>query len=95
LGVLNSSVFEFMARTVLTTNHVSSGMLKRVPYPNLSDDLLEKMSVVVDKILADPSDSSMLALIDDLVAEAYDLSPDELGVAQEAVNPDGQLVMEL
>ena len=37
----------------------------------------------------------MLALIDDLVAEAYDLSPDELGVAQEAVNPDGQLVMEL
>lgn len=95
LGVMNSSVFEFMARTVLTTNHVSSGMLKRVPYPNLSDELIEEMTVAVDKILADPFDSSTLALVDSLVAEAYDLSSEELAIAQEAVSPDGQLVMEL
>lgn len=95
LGVMNSSVFEFMARTVLSTNHVSSGMLKRVPYPNLSDELIEKMAVAVDKVLADPFDRLALSLIDDLVAEAYGLSPEELNVAQDAVNPDGQLVMEL
>ena len=59
LGVMNSSIFEFMARTVLTTNHVSAGMLKRVPYPNLNGSILDELASAVDKVLVDPFDASI------------------------------------
>lgn len=94
LGVMNSSIFEFMARTVLTTNHVSAGMLKRVPYPNLNGSILDELASAVDKVLVDPFDASILKYIDALVADAYGLSAGELDIAQNAVSVNEQLEME-
>ncbi|MGR1083197.1 N-6 DNA methylase [Olegusella massiliensis] len=77
LGVLNSSTFEFMARSVLTTNHVSVGTLRRVPYPHMTDSQVDAIAGAVDELLQTPSKVSVYRKIDDLVAECYGLTKEE------------------
>ena len=95
LGVLNSSVFEFVARSMLTTNHVSAGTLKRMPFPHLDSVLASRISVEVDAILTHPHDVATKQRIDELVSFAYGLTDEELLVAQNAVHAVNQLVLEL
>lgn len=95
LGVLNSSVFEFMARTVLTTNHVSAGMLKRLPFPEMSDEGVKRLSASVNDVLGNPYDVAALELVDKLVADAYGLTTEELEIARRSIKSSSQLTMEI
>lgn len=91
LGVMNSSIFEFMSRTVLTTNHVSSGMLKRIPFPEMNAQVIEELSELVEMALENTENSDVIQRIESLVALAYDISIDELEMIQTRVgfNPQG------
>lgn len=82
LGVLNSSIFEFIGRSVLTTNHVSVGSLKRFPYPRLSDSQIEAIAMIVDEVLQNRTNVKAYREIDKLVAKCYGLTEDEYNVLQ-------------
>lgn len=72
LAIMNSMIFEYQARSMLVSNHVSAGIVKqiRVPRPSVDMDIIE----LVDKQLAgeDVEDAIELA-----VAHLYNLSADE------------------
>ena len=95
LGIMNSTVFEFMARTVLTTNHVSSGTLKRLPFPVMSEKTIAALAAAVDMALESPLDSRILEHIDQLVANAYSLSQEDLETARYSIKGNDQLAMKL
>ena len=73
LGVLNSSIFEFLAKTVMTTNHVSAGTLKRIPFPAIKDEEAKTVSHLVDKLLSNPDDEELRLMVDCIVGKAYQL----------------------
>lgn len=77
LGILNSRVFEFMAGPILTTNHVSSGSIKRLPYPALNQKDAERLAELVDKMLESDGDMNVYDAIDLLVAKVYGLNENE------------------
>lgn len=85
LGVLNSEVFELIARTVLTTNHVSAGSLRRLPFPSMSHEQVGVLADAVDKVLAEPSDAELLLNVERLVAEAFNLTDNEFEIVRNAV----------
>ena len=72
LAIMNSMIFEYQARSMLVSNHVSAGIVKqiRVPRPSVDMNIIE----LVDKQLAgqDVEDAIELA-----VAHLYNLSADE------------------
>lgn len=72
LAIMNSMIFEYQARSMLVSNHVSAGIVKqiRVPRPSVDMNIIE----LVDKQLAgqDVEDAIELA-----VAHLYNLSVDE------------------
>lgn len=65
LGVMNSTVFEFMLRSHLATGHISLSALRKVPVPSLES--LEA-DVGLQNIVADVMSGSVDA---ELVADAY------------------------
>lgn len=71
LAIMNSMIFEYQARSMLVSNHVASGIVKRihVPWPRVDKNIIE----LVDKQLAgqDVEDAIELA-----VAHLYNLSAD-------------------
>ena len=81
LAIMNSMIFEYQARSMLVSNHVSAGIVKqiRVPRPCVDMNIVE----LVDKQLAgqDVEDSIELA-----VAHLYNLSVNEYEII---VNPHG------
>lgn len=72
LAIMNSMIFEYQARSMLVSNHVSAGIVKqiRVPRPSVDMNIIE----LVDKQLAgqDVEDAIELA-----VAHLYNLSADD------------------
>lgn len=86
LGILNSRTFEFVARTVLTTNHVSAGALKRMPFPKLCNKKVSDLAERVDAILRNPDDYGLYEDIDRLVAQCYGLNDEEIDVINRNVN---------
>lgn len=85
LGILNSRLFEFMARTVLTTNHVSAGSIKQLPYPEINEEDEAHLAQLVDSMLNAPNMESYDA-IDKFVADVYGLEPQEYKIVKERIN---------
>lgn len=77
LGVVNSYVFEFMARSRLVTNHVPSGVLRKIPIPLYTLNLCKKIAKVVTQCLANPSDQKTELILECMVGRAYGLTADE------------------
>ncbi|MDD6597159.1 Alw26I/Eco31I/Esp3I family type II restriction adenine-specific DNA-methyltransferase [Anaerovibrio sp.] len=83
LAIMNSMIFEYQARSMLVSNHVSAGIVKqiRVPQPSVDMNIIE----LVDKQLAgqDVEDDIELA-----VAHLYNLSPDEYEIIVDSFKLD-------
>ena len=83
LAIMNSMIFEYQARSMLVSNHVSAGIVKqiRVPRPSVDMNIIE----LVDKQLAgqDVEDAIELA-----VAHLYNLSADEYEIIVDSFKLD-------
>lgn len=74
LAIINSLVFEIQARAMLVTNHVSSGVLKKVHVPYNAAEGLAPIAVLVDRRLS--GDNSVDAQLECEIAKAYGLDYD-------------------
>ena len=85
LAIMNSMIFEYQARSMLVSNHVSAGIVKqiRVPRPCVDMGIVE----LVDKQLAgqDVEDAIELA-----VAHLYNLSPEEYEIIVDSFKLDNE-----
>ena len=85
LAIMNSMIFEYQARSMLVSNHVSAGIVKqiRVPRPRVDINIIE----LVDKQLAgqDVEDDIELA-----VAQLYNLSADEYEIIVDSFKLDNE-----
>lgn len=83
LAIMNSMIFEYQARSMLVSNHVSAGIVKqiRVPRPSVDMDIIK----LVDKQLAgeDVEDAIELA-----VANLYNISADEYEIILDSFKLD-------
>ena len=69
---MNSMVYEYQARSMLVSNHVSAGIVKKIRIPDVSGE--ETLVELVDKQLAGEDVEEAIELA---VAHLYDLSADE------------------
>ncbi len=85
LAIINSMVFEYQARSMLVSNHVSAGIVKqlRVPEPTKSAKVLD----LVDRQLQGEDVEIMLELE---VAKLYGLSADEYKIIVESFSLDNE-----
>lgn len=85
LAIMNSMVFEYQARSMLTSNHVSAGIVKqiRVPQLHIEEDIIE----LVDRRLCgeDVEDAIELA-----IAKLYGLTADEYQIIVDAFALDNE-----
>ena len=72
LAIMNSMVYEYQARSMLVSNHVSAGIVKKIRIPDVSGE--ETLVELVDKQLAGEDVEEAIELA---VAHLYDLSADE------------------
>jgi len=72
LAIMNSFVFEFQARSILVSNHVSAGVIKKVHIPELKIDN-ELLNLIDVQLNGGDVDS----LIEVYVAKMYGLSKDQ------------------
>ncbi len=85
LAIMNSMVYEYQARSMLVSNHVSAGIVKqiRVPQPCVETNIVE----LVDKQLAgqDVEDAIELAVAQlyNLPADEYEIIVDSFGLDKE------------
>ena len=79
LGIMSSFVFEFQVRLLLTTNHVSAGILKLARIPNIPEQTASQIVAIVDGLLnQNPQDSTALQEeLESTVALLYNLSPEQ------------------
>lgn len=69
LAIINSYIFELQARSMLVTNHVSAGVLKKIHIPPNADNVAPKIVELVDRRLN--GDVSVDALLECEIAKAY------------------------
>lgn len=83
LAIMNSMVFEYQARSMLVSNHVSAGIVKqiRVPQPCIDANIIE----LVDKQLHGEDVEEAIELA---VAQLYGLSADEYKTVVDSFNFD-------
>lgn len=72
LAIVNSIVFECQARSMLVTNHVSAGVMKKIHIPVPNEKIAEKIVPLVNHCLK--GDLSAEPYIESLVAINYGLS---------------------
>jgi len=78
LAVMNSYVFEFQARRQLLTNHVPSGVLKKIPIPSIGMSDMVKIASLVKMVMeANIGKIDIENEIECLIGLAYGLSLDE------------------
>lgn len=71
LAIINSFVFEIQARAMLVTNHVSSGVLKKVHVPYDAANGSDRIAALVDRRIS--GETSVDALLECEIAKAYGL----------------------
>jgi Alw26I/Eco31I/Esp3I family type II restriction m6 adenine DNA methyltransferase len=86
LGILNSRVFEFMARTMLTTNHVSAGVIKRMPLPRMEEEQIEQLARKVNDMLENPDDLDIYDDIEKIVSSGYGLTDREIQIVKRKIS---------
>lgn len=72
LGIINSYVFEFQARKQLVSNHVPSGVLKKIKIPQVSSD-----SLIVELVSRRMNGELIDSEIEVCVAKMYGLNMEE------------------
>jgi Alw26I/Eco31I/Esp3I family type II restriction m6 adenine DNA methyltransferase len=78
LGIVNSFTFEFFIRSVLATNHVSAGSMKKVPIPTTTLAEMSHLSPLVQYAIdSKGTNPSVVAKIDTLVGHMYGLTENE------------------
>lgn len=78
LASMSSYVFEFQARLLLATAHVSQGVVRKIAVPDLNDEgFISRASDLVAKIEAGKRNAELELEV--LVARAYGLDPEEMG----------------
>ncbi len=85
LAIMNSMIFEFQARSMLVSNHVSAGIVKQihVPPPCVDRNIIE----LVDKRLAGQDVENAIELA---VAQLYGLSIDEYQMILDSFDMDNE-----
>lgn len=81
LAVMNSLVFEYQVRSMLGSNHVSAGIIKKVKVPNVGTDF-EIIKMVNRQLAGEDVDNT----IDFVIARLYGLSPDEYKIVVDSFN---------
>lgn len=77
LAVMSSYVFEFQARLILATAHVSQGIIRKLAIPDLHEnDFLEKTHELVTRVMS--GDSEAEYEIEAVVARQYGLDEDDM-----------------
>jgi Alw26I/Eco31I/Esp3I family type II restriction m6 adenine DNA methyltransferase len=76
LGIMSSLPFEFQVRSMLSTAHVSVGVLRKTRIPSITDDLTERLVPLVERKLA--GDLAAEMEIEIVMAQAYGLNRDDL-----------------
>ena len=75
LAIVNSIVFECQARSLLVTNHVSAGVMKKIHMPVPDQEIEKKVVPLVNQCLQ--GDNSAEPYIESLIAINYGLSLEE------------------
>jgi hypothetical protein len=76
LGIMSSLPFEFQVRSMLSTAHVSVGVLRKTRIPSITYDLTERLVPLVERKLA--GDLAAEMEIEIVMAQAYGLERDDL-----------------
>jgi Alw26I/Eco31I/Esp3I family type II restriction m6 adenine DNA methyltransferase len=77
LSVMSSYVFEFQARLILATAHVSQGIIRKLAIPDLhKDDFLEITNKLVTRVMS--GDSEAEYEVEAMVARQYGLDEDDM-----------------
>lgn len=76
LGIISSLPFEFQVRSMLSTAHVSVGVLRKTRIPSITYDLTERLIPLVKRKLA--GDLAAEMEIEIVMAQAYGLDRDDL-----------------
>lgn len=80
LGIISSFVFEFQVRLLLTTNHVSAGILKLARIPRIPEHTTRQIVAIVEGLLNQKDDQAAASLQEELectVALLYNLSQEQ------------------
>lgn len=75
LAIINSIVFECQVRSLLVTNHVSAGVMKKIHIPNYDQEIEKKVVPLVNQCLQ--GDKSVEPYIESLIAINYGLTLSE------------------
>jgi Alw26I/Eco31I/Esp3I family type II restriction m6 adenine DNA methyltransferase len=78
LGIMSSLPFEFQVRSMLSTSHVSVGVLRKTRIPPITSELTTKLVPMIERKLA--GDVTAEVEIEIVVAKAYGL--DSQGLAE-------------
>ena len=76
LGIISSLPFEFQVRSMLSTAHVSLGVLRKVRIPAITSELRNDLALLVESRLQ--GDVNAEVEMEVVVAKAYGLSPVDL-----------------
>lgn len=76
LGVISSLSFEFQVRSMLSTAHVSVGILRKTRIPPITSELSNTLAPLIERKLR--GDSNAEAEIEIVMAKAYGLNPTDL-----------------
>jgi Alw26I/Eco31I/Esp3I family type II restriction m6 adenine DNA methyltransferase len=76
LGVISSLPFEFQVRSMLSTAHVSVGVLRKARIPLITSELSNALAPLVERKLR--GDSNAEVEIEVVMAKAYGLNPTDL-----------------
>ncbi len=76
LGIMSSLPFEFQVRSMLSTAHVSVGVLRKTRIPPITPELTTKLVLMVERRLA--GDLAAELEIEIVVAQAYGLEREDL-----------------
>ncbi len=79
LAIMNSMIYEYQARSLLVSNHVSAGIVKKIHVPHPSVD--KKIVSLVDRQLQGEDVELLLELA---VAHLYGIAPDDYKVIVES-----------
>ena len=81
LAIMNSMIFEYQARSMLVSNHVAAGVIKRIHIPIVKPD--KNIIALVDRKLSGEDVENELELA---VARLYGLSPKEYQIILSSFN---------
>lgn len=95
LGILNSKLMEVYYKVMYNSRRMSGGyfsispeQIKKIPIPLCSKEQINKVISFVDQLLIDPSNSTLISELDQLILNIYDVSNDEFYLLETSIDED-------